>query len=292
MTNRRTKSKTPKPRLLAGKSIGVVGLGQIGGSIVRRLATHRPSLIVLGTDRNDGLSKPARRYCRWRATLDELVDQSDLLILSIPVPEIIRILPDVATAAKKRSRPGRLLVVDTGTIKAPVISAARRHHARFDFVGLHPLSGSERNGWAAGRANLFAGDKFILCGRGLSRANQICLELIDLLGAQPVRIDPKRHDRLIATTIGLPHMLAYAAQGLPSRADAVNQFHGRSWGTLTRVAVSDPAMVGGFLTTNRREQQRVMRAFQQRLAQLDDALDDTTGRKLEALLRRWRRTPE
>jgi prephenate dehydrogenase len=274
---------------MRGMSIGVVGLGQIGGSIVRRLAKYRPALTVLGTDRDDRIAPAARRYCRWRSSVAELVADSDLVILSVPVPAIISLFPIIAEATARRSPAARLLVTDTGTVKSPVIKAARRYRRDFDFIGIHPLSGGERNGWSAGRASLFAGDKIVCCARGTDRRVRIVRELIALLGGECVTLDASVHDRMIATTIGLPHMLAYAVQGLPGRAADVARLHGRSWGSLTRVAASDPSMVGGFLFTNAREQKRVAQRLRRNLDELITALDDPSGKAVERLLRRWRR---
>jgi len=277
------------PRHLKGMTVGVVGLGQIGSSIIRRLAPLRPSIHLAGTDRLSALATKARRYCRWRESLDDVVAISDLLILAVPVPAIIELMPQVANAARNREQSAPLLVTDTGTIKSPVAKAARKYARAFEYIGIHPLSGGERNGWQAGRANLFVGDKFVCCERGTSRRVRVAHELIALLGAKPVTIDAAAHDRMIATTIGLPHLLAYAVQGLPRRAADVQRLHGRSWGSLTRVAASDPSMVAGFLFTNAREQTAIARAFRNHLDQLIAALDDPTGKKLESLLRRWRR---
>lgn len=276
-----------RPRLLRGMTVGVVGLGQIGGSVVKALAPHRPALQIIGHDRIAAIRGKSRRYLRWAETLGEAVQDSDCLILAIPVPQIIEVLPQIARLAASRAPHRRLLVLDTGTIKTPVVRAASRHRRSFDFIGLHPLSGGERNGWPASRAGLFNNDRVICCAARRTRSELMAHELIRLLGAHVIHIAPKQHDRMIATTIGLPHMLAFAAQGLPSRSGAVQRLHGRSWGTLTRVAASDPAMVGGFLCTNAQEQTRVARQFQRHLEQIIEALKDPSGRMIERLLRRW-----
>jgi prephenate dehydrogenase len=289
MPTRASNTRQALPHLLKGHTIGVVGLGQIGSSIIRRLAPLRPAIRIAGADRDATLAVKARRYCRWCLTLDDVVAISDVLILAVPVPAIIELLPGVAAAARNRTRPANLLVTDTGTIKSPVAKASKRHRRVFDYVGIHPLSGGERNGWTAGRADLFVGDTIVCCERGAGRNVRMARELIALLGAHPLTIDAAQHDRMIATTIGLPHLLAYAVQGLPRRSAGIERLHGRSWGSLTRVAASDPAMVSGLLFTNAREQARIARAFRNRLDRLIAALDDPSGKNLESLLRKWRR---
>lgn len=280
--------KLPRPGLFEGTRIGVVGLGQIGGSIVKALTSRAPDLELFGLDRDQLLRNRVRRFCRWADSLEAIVEQSDCLVLAVPVPAILTLLPQVAKCASNSNRRSPLLVMDTGTIKAPVVREAGRHRRAFDFVGLHPLSGGERNGWSASRADLFQGDRIICCAKRRGRAEKTAHELVKLLGATIIHIDAAAHDRMIATTIGLPHMLAFAAHGLPTRSGAVQRLHGRSWGTLTRVAVSEPAMVGGFLCTNAKEQTRVARLFQKRLNQIIAALQDPTGRRIEKLLKQWR----
>lgn len=290
MTQDRNKVRRDLPQSLAGKSVGIVGLGQIGGSIVKRLSRYRPGLTLLGTDINTGLAGPAARHCRWCPSLEELVHGSDLLILAVHVPTILKLLPAVAASVAGRTRRSRLVVADAGTIKDPVTKAARRHRSTFDFVAMHPLAGTQHSGWDSSTASLFDRTTTFywseLSGRGTVQVR----ELIRLLGSSPHRISPAEHDHFIAMTIGLPHLLAYSAQGLADDQQVPPSLRGRSWGSLTRVAASDPAMVAGFLSTNARATSTAVRQLARRLNALTNALKDPTGKNVESLLRRWRRT--
>lgn len=279
----------PAPRLLIGRPIGVVGLGQIGGSLVRQLGRHRPALTVRGHDRQADISRKARRYCSWCADLEQLVTSCDIVMLSVPVPEIIRLLPVIQELAAGRTRPRRLLVCDTGTLKAPVVAAAARCAPAYDFVGLHPLAGGERNGWDAARADLFRDRPVIFCPARTGHA-AVARELIGLLGAQPVAMDPKVHDRIVARTIGLPHLIAFAAAGLRPAVPLRSPLRGRSWKSLTRVAASDPAMVVGFFHDNIGNQLRALRQFRARLDRVETALQRPSLGPLASLLGRWQHT--
>ncbi len=289
MSPTRHPKRTLSPRLLAGKTVGVVGLGHIGGSIVKRLSTCRPRVTLLGTDTDTRISQRASRYCRWCLSLDQLVLESDIVILAVHVPTILTLLNRVASIAATRTQRSRLVVADTGTIKAPVARAARRHRAAFDFVAMHPLAGSQRPGWDGSTAGLFHGTPAFYWPEGSVRGARLIRELIQLLGANPLRLKPEEHDQFIAMTIGLPHMLAYSAQGLADDLAVPSALRGRSWGSLTRVAASDPAMVAGFLSTNSKSTSVAVRQLERRLARLKTALEDPTGRKVESLLRRWQR---
>ncbi len=275
------------PRVLRGAAVAVVGLGQIGGSIVRRLARHRPAIALLGHDHRAEIAGPAGRFCTWCDNLDDLVRRSDIVVLAVPVPVSIRLLSRIARAAERRAEGRRrLLVCDVGTVKAPVVNAAARFAESFDFVGLHPLAGGERNGWASGDAGLFDGCAFVYCPAAPSldaRARAV----IRALGGRPVAIDAASHDRTVAETIGLPHLLAFAVAGLSGASGPGNKLRGRSWASLTRVAASDPAMVAGFFHGNTVNQRKVLAQLRRRLDVIDRSLRQASDRRIEGLLARW-----
>lgn len=266
-------------------SVGVVGLGQIGGSILRCLHRQRPHVNVTAYDRRPALSTPTRPFAAWAPTLADLVVGSDLVILAVPVPGILALLPRIGRLARRRTSPKRLVVCDVGSVKAPVRDAATRWAGAYDYVGLHPLAGGERSGWEASDANLFRGRTVCYCAEP-ARGERLARRLISLLGGRAYRVDPQVHDTLVAQTIGLPHLLAFAAAGLSNRRDpAAARLQGGSWQSLTRVVRSDPAMVAGFLHANAADQRRILRPFLVELNRLDRLLGRATAGPLERALR-------
>lgn len=272
-------------RHLAGRTIGIVGAGQVGGSLIRRLGLLRPAVTVLATDRDTRLSAKVRRHARWLPSIESVVVDSDLIVLAVPPQTIVRLLPAVARFAGRRTSQGRLLVVDTGTIKAPIISAAARWAGAFDFVGLHPTVGVEQNGWDASRADMFEGQTVIYCPAA-RKATAVACELVRLIGARPVSMEAELHDRRVAEGIGLPHIVAFAAAGAVAGTRA-HRLRAGSWRSLIRVSVSDAAMVAGFLAGNAAEQLAVLRRFQLRLADIERRLEDGSIARLERQLRAW-----
>jgi prephenate dehydrogenase len=280
--------RNSRPHLLAGFTVGLVGLGQIGGSIVRRLSTYRPAIAVAGHDLRSDLAGPMRRYGAWCADLDGLVERSDLVVLAVPVPMIVRLLPAIAAASAGRPASRRLVVCDVGTVKDALVKAAARHRSSFDFVGLHPFAGTEGAGWTSAKSALFEGRTIVYCPSN-SRPDAIARELVRLLGATPVPMAPRAHDALVAERIGLPHLLAFAAAGLALRRASRGALSAGSWRSLTRVAASDPAMVGGFLHANATLQRAALRSFRARLDRLDRALRDGDAARLDRILAVWQR---
>ncbi len=273
---------------LRGRSIGVVGLGQIGGSIVQRLGRFRPSIGLYGFDLRTTLAPRAQRYCQWCDRLEELVSQSDIIVLAVPVPRAVQLLPRIAILAGRRHSRRRLVVCDVGTVKSRTMAAAARFRAEFDFVGLHPLSGSERNGWEAATPDLFSRRAVIYCPTK-RRADLLARDLIAIIGGTAIPMSPAVHDELVAEGIGIPHVLAFAAAGLSDRADSNQPLRGGSWRSLTRVSASDPAMVAGFLHANARNQRRILRRLQARLGEIDRLLGRPTSAGLERRLEAWQR---
>ena len=214
---------------------------------------------------------------------------SDVVVLAVPAHTILRLLPEIARHAARRDSRRRLLVVDTGTIKAPVMAAAARVADAFDFVGLHPTVGVERNGWDAARPDMFEGQTVICCGSGRT-ADATARELVRLLGAVPVPMDADTHDRLVAEGIGLPHIVAFAAAGATVGVPA-HRLRAGSWRSLTRVVVSDASMVAGFLAGNATHQLAILRRFQACLEDVERLLKSGSVRRLEQRLREWQRDP-
>jgi len=288
MAGRPSKHRPPSPaglRHLRGRTIGIIGAGQVGGSLVQRLGSLRPAITVIATDRDAALAPKVRRHARWRPSVESVVVESDLVVLAVPGPSIVRLLLDVARYAVRRRSRRRLLVLDTGTIKGPVVAAAAEHADTFDFVGMHPIAGVERNGWPSARADMFERQTVIYCPAA-QRATAIAREFIRLIGARAVPMAPGIHDARVAEGIGLPHIVAFAAAGAVA-GTPTHRLRAGSWRSLTRVAVSDTTMVAGFLAGNAGAQLPVLRTFQARLAEIERRLEDGSVARLDRQLRAW-----
>jgi prephenate dehydrogenase len=278
----------PTPRVLRGATVGIVGTGQVGGSLVRRLSRYRTALTVCAFDRDQALAAQVGRFARFCDSLADLVCESDVVVLAVPVHTAIRLLPRIAALAGRRRSARKLIVFDTGTVKERIVAAAARHEAAFDFVGLHPLAGTEGPGWEAANPAMFDGRAVVMCP-ARPRAVRVARELVALVGGIPVRMDACEHDRLVAEGIGLPHILAFAAAGMGGRALDGAVLKAGSWRSLTRVAASSADMVAGFLHGNRAHQLRVLAAFSRQLDVVARALRHPSVQPLERRLEAWQR---
>jgi prephenate dehydrogenase len=275
-------------------TVAILGTGLIGASIGLALRERR-SLRVIGWD----VYRRNSRAAKHRGALDEVartwrsaVAKARFVILAVPLKAAIRLLPGVISAAAAGSA-----IMDTAPLKKPFETAVKRALAsRRDvtFVGGHPLAGSEHNGPAHARADLFAGRTFFLCpltpGRttanrraavGLQRASA----LVKMLGAAPVKISADRHDRMIAATSALPQILASTLTITVARAGlAKPTFAGPGLVDTTRLAASPAYLWADTLCINKRNVLDVVRRFETTLKELRAHIKLGNARRLSAEL--------
>ncbi|HYN07908.1 MAG TPA: prephenate dehydrogenase/arogenate dehydrogenase family protein [Vicinamibacterales bacterium] len=228
-------------------TIGIVGLGLIGGSIALRARANWPAVRLLGVDGTDVTHEAVSRGLvnEPRTSVADLTD-ADLIVLATPVPAVIELIDAVA-----RARLGGV-ITDVGSTKRDIVQAATRAGLA-NFVGGHPVAGSERGGLSAARADLFEGRPWLLVGAAPDAAPVRRLEqFVTALGARPMHLDATTHDRAMAYLSHLPQLLAAAlmraaADGCDADALATS---GRAFRDMTRLASSPADVWKGILATN------------------------------------------
>lgn len=184
----------------------MLGLGLIGGSLMH--AIRRGGLDVVGYDIDASTSAAASAAGFPVAPNDAAaVDGADLVVLAMPLPQVTGALSSLAPHL-----PAGTMITDVGTLKLPVLDAARDLVPQARFVGGHPLAGTEESGWRATDPMLFRDAPWTLCiepDTDLDAWLQVA-ELVCDLGAKPVPATAAEQDAAVARVIGLPHVLAEA----------------------------------------------------------------------------------
>lgn len=193
----------------------VFGCGLIGASAAAGWSAA--GYEVWGYDRRDLAPLVERGWIAHQVSveaLDSSLPEAAVVLLALPVSGIL------AALRRLPFRAGQL-VTDAGSVKAPVIEAAAALPAGVDFVGGHPMAGSEESGYEAARPDLFAGATWALVRSGVdegARSLARVAALVRALGAEPLVCDAAAHDRVVALTSHLPQLLATAlAAELESR---------------------------------------------------------------------------
>src|SRR6478672_1796560 len=195
-----------------------------------------------------------------------------LVVVAVPPdhlgPEIGRALADFPDA----------VVTDVGSVKSEPL--ARLHKAGAAglerYVGSHPMAGSERSGPLAATAALFDGRPWAVTPHTHSSPEAVALveTLARLCGAEPVRLSPVEHDRAVARTSHLPHLLAVLTAGQLADAQPEHlSLSGQGVRDVTRIAAGDPEMWGQIIRANQAAVSEILRDVQGDLDRLLDVLE-------------------
>lgn len=264
-------------RQLSSLRVAIVGVGLIGGSLARALKAAGLTREIVGLSRSqETLDKALALGVIDRGeTRPEDVGLVDIVVLATP----IRAMPGLMEAFAPHLGADSV-VTDVGSVKGYVCEAAGRclGAARTRFVPAHPIAGTERSGVEASFASLFEERTVILTpGAEVSRAAvETVTALWQATGATVVVMDPGKHDRLLAATSHLPHMVAYTLVScLAGYPEAEELFHLAAGGfyDFTRIASSDPVMWRDIGLTNSGPLVKAMKAFKVQLATLIEALE-------------------
>lgn len=266
------------------QKIGILGGGLLGGSAA--LALREKADVRLWIRRPEAVESAQLSGLDFTTgDLKEAVADTDLLILAVPVGA----MPALLFAAMAAGLPKACLVTDVGSVKAAPhrdLAPALAQNGN-PFIGSHPMAGSERNGLAAARADLFQNAACLLTNDS-GAPPDLCTALEDFwkaLGCRTKWLGAAEHDRLVARISHLPHVTAAAtAFGALSADTASGILSGGGLRDTTRVAGGNPEMWAEILLENRGE---VARSVRETIAKLDEflvALDGANQEELRSLL--------
>jgi prephenate dehydrogenase len=237
------------------RHIGIVGLGQVGGSLAAALKSSQESRYRIGALE---LKAKLIEEAQDRHLVDYAIDADleelrkiDLVVLAAPVRAIISMIP----AFKRRMAPGSILL-DVGSTKRDVATAMDAGDEAIFCFGGHPLAGTPASGPETWDPKLFANRPFVLVRTHSStQASEAMLRtLIRDIGAHIIFTDPDAHDRAMAAASHLPLLLANALVTLNAqRGDAAGAtgLIGGAFDSATDPVRKPPEIVADILATNR-----------------------------------------
>ncbi|MBI3648827.1 MAG: prephenate dehydrogenase/arogenate dehydrogenase family protein [Actinobacteria bacterium] len=258
---------------MTSDKVAIVGTGLIGSSIA--MGAIRAGYEVTGWDAAPGVAERAVEAAGLRAvaSLQEAAQGADLVVVSTPIPTIPTLAVDALRAA-----PGAV-VTDAGSIKATIhreVEALAPPAALPRFVGGHPMGGSERSGPEHASASIVDGAVWVLTpgpSSDLSAVERL-ESFVERLGAVPVRMDPERHDRLVAFVSHLPQVASTALMGLAATEEAsepeILLLAAGGFRDLTRLAASNPLLWSDILLANREAVVEAIDLYVGRLERLRD----------------------
>jgi prephenate dehydrogenase len=260
--------------------IAILGLGLMGGSLALALRGRCAALIGVDPDPQAvDLALAQRVVDRASVSPHGLLSQADLVILAAPVGAILSLL-----SALPDLHAGTAVVLDLGSTKSEILHAMRALPSRFDPLGGHPMCGKEKASLAYAEAGLYRDAPFALTPleRTTPRARSLAEQLVQAVGARPLWIDAKTHDRWVAATSHMPYLLANTLAAVtPLEAGPLV---GPGFRSTTRLAPASLTMMVDILTTNRENILECVQRFRQTLDTIEHGLNAGDLESLRAQL--------
>ncbi len=272
-------------------SIAIIGLGLIGGSMAKALA-RRGGYRIYGADRDPAAVAWMREVGAIAGEAGpDLLSRVDLAILALPPGACIAVLREI----RDHLRPGTL-ITDVCGVKTTVVDACLPlcRERGLIFVGGHPMAGRERGGWQNATHNLFRGASYILTPTEGTPAHamETLRALAEALGCAAVTLaTPALHDRQIAFTSQVPHVLAGAYVQSPS-CPGHKGYSAGSYRDVSRVAAVDENLWSELFALNRDPLTAELDGLIARLTDARNAIASGSRDEIADVIRRGRLVKE
>ena len=262
--------------------IAVIGLGIIGGSFCKAIKS-RTDHYVIGINRTPETAKAAL----GDGAIDEIgtpasLGRADVIFLCMYPQACV----DYIRENGKYIRKGAIVTDSSGIKRAicPQLKALSEEHG-FVFVGSHPMAGKEKNGYAVSDGTLYEGASFIItpCGADEKSVGTLTDLALEMGFGRVTLSDPEEHDRMIAFTSQLPHVLACAYVLSPCCPNHQG-FSAGSYRDVSRVANINSRLWSELFLENREPLLEELRVLNENLGKISNAIEHNDREALAALL--------
>ncbi len=263
------------------KTIGFIGLGLIGGSIARGLKRFNPDIEIMAYMRTRSRLEQAKADGIVDVILEGIspeLSRCDVIFLCTPVEYNAQYLAALKPLLKEGA-----FITDVGSTKTSIHEEVRRLGMESVFAGGHPMAGSEKTGYEHSTDHLLENAFYIITpSGGLSpedsgalpedSADPLCRRLTAIaraIGAIPMLLDYQEHDKVVAATSHLPHIVASSLVNLVRDSDDSNgtmkQVAAGGFKDITRIASSSPEMWEQICVTNQEPIAQILERYIQSL---------------------------
>jgi len=271
--------------------VAIIGMGLIGSSLARAVRETMPTVRLTVSDGDAAV----RERVRALDIADDVTENAgaavvdaELVILAVPVGAMAAVAAEIAAELA----PG-VIVSDVGSVKARVLAVLTAALPGVAIVPGHPVAGTEKSGPDAGFASLFKNRWLILTPAVANADSEKVAAFWTRLGAKVELMDAQHHDRVLAVTSHLPHLIAYSIVGTASDLENVTRsevikYSAGGFRDFTRIAASDPVMWRDVFLNNRDAVLETLGRFTEDLVALQRAIRWGEADTLEALFTRTR----
>ncbi len=235
-------------------TIAVIGLGLIGGSILKKLKNTKYKLI--GVSRSpETIHKVIQQGLVSEGSTDiEIIRDVDIVFVCTPINKTVQTLITVRNTVKPKT-----IITDAASLKGFILDFVNTSDTAVNFIGGHPMAGTENKGIDASFEKLFEGAKWVLTPSIWTTERDIILleEVIKELGANPVIADAHEHDKAVALISHMPLLLSQVLFSLVKNYPDKNigklamRLAASGFRDMTRLAATNPELAGDMLSENK-----------------------------------------
>lgn len=237
--------------------VGFIGLGLIGGSIAKKMKADHPDIHIYAIAHHEETVKEA--YREGLIDNDTLLPLTafhdcDIIFLCAPVQRNLDYLSELKDIIQKDC-----YITDVGSTKTEIHEEVIRLGLEANFIGGHPMTGSEKTGILAADKTLLENAYYIITPTAITPQSDVedFREFVRSLGSIPLILDYKTHDYSTAAISHLPHMIAYSLVNLVQQIDDDNEtmksIAAGGFKDITRIASSSPVMWQNICASNREQ---------------------------------------
>jgi prephenate dehydrogenase len=250
------------------KKIAIVGVGLIGGSLAIQLHEKKLSSRLIGVDANEEHAKKAveLELVDETMTLNDAIEQSDVIILAIPVDKLVELLPAIMDKVDEQ------IVVDLGSTKSQLVESIKNHPKRGRYVATHPMWGTEYSGPQAAMRGAYENKAVIICNPEESDADALdwVKHMYKKIGMHLLEMEAKAHDLHAAYVSHISHITSFALANTVLQKEkednAIFELASAGFESTVRLAKSNPAMWVPIFMQNK---ENVLDVLKEHIAQLE-----------------------
>jgi prephenate dehydrogenase len=263
-------------------SIGIIGLGLMGGSFSLALQKTSPIYKFIGYDHNPSHCDEALRLNLVEHIAKDIteIQECDIIVLTIPVDGIIKVLQEFTDISKDKT------IIDFGSTKEK-ICASIPPQIRENFVAAHPMAGTEKFGPSAAIEDLYTNKVVVLCDIEQSGKiqKQMAIDIFRAIKMNIVFMGAKEHDRDASYISHMPHALSYSLANAvmnQEQRESIIALAGGGFKDMSRIAKSSPNMWEDIFRQNQKNIIEAIESFQKELEKCQTMLKEEKWQELNA----------
>lgn len=258
-------------------NIGIIGIGLMGGSLAKGFAKSPKVNKIVGYDlieydliqaKKDGV------ITEYTLEIDESFSDLDVVFICTPVSYIFGYIEQLKQVIKEGC-----IITDIGSTKSTIMKKVE--NLDINFIGGHPMVGSEKSGYSASKTYLYENAYYIITKsqNSIQENIEVIKELVTELNAIPIEVEWDKHDYIVAAISHVPHIVASTlvnmVKGLDGKEKLMKKLAAGGFKDTTRIASSSPVMWQNICKENREQILKVLKSFQNILSDFEKNIENS-----------------